>query len=268
MFGALLCAVAIARFGSRLPIVLCSAAGAVSAFVLQQTPTESTGLLIAGLGLHGLFVNAVQSTMFALCAHVYPTNVRATGTALLSPSLTRAVVAVAPAAAELGLREGRLGLVFNALLKIPMQFLILLLGALVFVFYTFERAPVFFNQAEWRQRAEGPGGATFKAIEERHAAVHAERRAAARAWLDARDGGRREPFLFGRKARLLLLGRLQRGIARRQHHAGAGFGCRRCLRRRGRHRAPGLSGAENRRKLLGLLASAQAKRYDQHREQE
>lgn len=88
-----------------------------------------------------------------------------------------------------GLREGRLGLVFNALLKIPMQFLILLLGALVFVFYTFERAPVFFNQAEWRQRAEGPGGATFKAIEERHAVVHAERKAAAKAWLEARDGG-------------------------------------------------------------------------------
>ena len=88
-----------------------------------------------------------------------------------------------------GLREGRLGLVFNALLKIPMQFMILLLGALVFVFYTFERAPVFFNQAEWRQRVAGPDGARFRAIEERHDVLHAERRAAARAWLDARDGG-------------------------------------------------------------------------------
>ena len=87
------------------------------------------------------------------------------------------------------LREGRLGLVFNALLKIPMQFLILLLGALVFVFYTFERAPVFFNQTEWRQRVAGPDGARFRAIEERHDLLHAERRAAARAWLDARDGG-------------------------------------------------------------------------------
>lgn len=87
-----------------------------------------------------------------------------------------------------GLRS-RLGLVFNALLKIPMQFMILLLGALVFVFYTFERAPVFFNQAEWRQRVAGPDGARFRAIEERHDALHAERRKAARAWLDARDGG-------------------------------------------------------------------------------
>jgi AAHS family 4-hydroxybenzoate transporter-like MFS transporter len=37
--------------------------------------------LIFGLGVHGLFVNAVQSTMYALCAYVYPTGVRATGTA-------------------------------------------------------------------------------------------------------------------------------------------------------------------------------------------
>ena len=38
-------------------------------------------MLILGLGVHGLFVNAVQSTMFAVCAYVYPTAVRATGTA-------------------------------------------------------------------------------------------------------------------------------------------------------------------------------------------
>ena len=40
-----------------------------------------TSLLIFGLGVHGMFVNAVQSTMYALCAYVYPTSVRATGTA-------------------------------------------------------------------------------------------------------------------------------------------------------------------------------------------
>ena len=37
------------------------------------------------------------------------------------------------------LRESRLGLMFNAVFKIPMQFLILLLGVLVFVFYQFEQ---------------------------------------------------------------------------------------------------------------------------------
>jgi uncharacterized sodium:solute symporter family permease YidK len=87
------------------------------------------------------------------------------------------------------LREGRLGLVFNAILKIPMQFGILLLGALVFVFYQFEKAPVFFNQSEWRRHVEGPEGARFRALEDKHAVLHAQRRVAARAWLDAREGG-------------------------------------------------------------------------------
>lgn len=41
--------------------------------------------------------------------------------------------------------ESRLGLLMNGLLKIPMQFLILLIGALVFAFYQFQPAPVFFN---------------------------------------------------------------------------------------------------------------------------
>ena len=47
------------------------------------------------------------------------------------------------------LRESRLGLMFNAVCKIPMQFLILMLGVLTFVFYQFETPPVFFNEAAW-----------------------------------------------------------------------------------------------------------------------
>lgn len=41
----------------------------------------------------------------------------------------------------------RLGLLFNAVLKIPMQFAILLLGVLLFVFYLFTPPPIFFNEA-------------------------------------------------------------------------------------------------------------------------
>jgi SSS family transporter len=47
-------------------------------------------------------------------------------------------------------RESRLGLMFNALLKIPMQFGILLLGVLLFVFYQFHPAPIFFNKVVWQ----------------------------------------------------------------------------------------------------------------------
>jgi len=88
------------------------------------------------------------------------------------------------------LREGRLGLMFNAVLKIPMQFVILLLGALLFVFYQFAPHPVFFNQAEWRRHARD---SRFHAIEAEHATAVAQSQSAIRAWLQARgsaDAGR------------------------------------------------------------------------------
>ncbi|GAA3584262.1 sodium:solute symporter [Snuella lapsa] len=42
-------------------------------------------------------------------------------------------------------KEMQLGLIFNGLLKVPMQFFILLVGVMVFVFYQFNKAPVNFN---------------------------------------------------------------------------------------------------------------------------
>ncbi len=44
--------------------------------------------------------------------------------------------------------QSRIGLLMNAILKIPMQFLILLIGILVFSFYQYQKPPVFFNQYE------------------------------------------------------------------------------------------------------------------------
>jgi SSS family solute:Na+ symporter len=44
--------------------------------------------------------------------------------------------------------QSRLGLLMNGLLKIPMQFLILLIGVLVFTFYQYNRPPIFFNSFE------------------------------------------------------------------------------------------------------------------------
>jgi Na+/proline symporter len=44
--------------------------------------------------------------------------------------------------------QSRLGLIMNGLIKIPMQFLILLIGVLVFAFYQFTKPPIFFNQYE------------------------------------------------------------------------------------------------------------------------
>jgi Na+/proline symporter len=44
------------------------------------------------------------------------------------------------------LKESRLGLLFNGLVKIPMQFFILFIGVLVFVFYLYVQPPLFFNK--------------------------------------------------------------------------------------------------------------------------
>lgn len=44
-------------------------------------------------------------------------------------------------------RESQLGLIFNAFLKIPMQFFILLVGVMVFVFYQYNHSPLNFNPA-------------------------------------------------------------------------------------------------------------------------
>jgi solute:Na+ symporter, SSS family len=44
--------------------------------------------------------------------------------------------------------ESRVGLLMNGLVKVPMQFLILLIGTLVFTFYLFNKAPIFFNHKQ------------------------------------------------------------------------------------------------------------------------
>ena len=43
-------------------------------------------------------------------------------------------------------KESKLGLLLNGVVKIPMQFLILLLGVLLFTFYQFKESPIFFNR--------------------------------------------------------------------------------------------------------------------------
>ena len=74
---------------------------------------------------------------------------------------------------------------FNAVFKIPMQFFILLLGVLIFVFYRFERPPVYFNRAAWEEQARHGSGERLRALEGEFAAAHDEERLDLRAWLDA-----------------------------------------------------------------------------------
>jgi Na+/proline symporter len=58
--------------------------------------------------------------------------------------------------------QSRMGLLMNAMLKIPMQFLILLIGILVFAFYQYEKPPVFFNSIELNKVENSSYKAEFK----------------------------------------------------------------------------------------------------------
>jgi SSS family transporter len=69
--------------------------------------------------------------------------------------------------------ESRMGLLMNGFVKIPMQFLILLIGALLFAFYSFQAAPVYFNEHAYNE-AKAANPATINAIEAQHNTLHAQ----------------------------------------------------------------------------------------------
>lgn len=72
--------------------------------------------------------------------------------------------------------QSRLGLVMNGLLKIPMQFLILLVGVLVFVFYQYNASPVFFNKVETDKLRTSQYAPEFVAIEKQYNEVSEKRK--------------------------------------------------------------------------------------------
>jgi len=64
--------------------------------------------------------------------------------------------------------QSRLGLIMNGLLKIPMQFAILLVGVLVFSFYQFNRPPIFFNDYEVKQVKESRYATQYNQLEQQY----------------------------------------------------------------------------------------------------
>jgi SSS family solute:Na+ symporter len=79
------------------------------------------------------------------------------------------------------LRASRIGLLFNAIVKVPMQFLILLLGAMVFLFYQFEKPPMFFNQPTYQRAIERGYGPQLTALQTEFDDVFARKRDALQA---------------------------------------------------------------------------------------
>ena len=84
VLGILVWTVLVTILGSRGPLLSGALACAGSALALLLVPVQAHGdhtLLIGCLAVNGLLANAVQVSMYALAAHVYPTSMRATGIA-------------------------------------------------------------------------------------------------------------------------------------------------------------------------------------------
>ncbi len=74
-------------------------------------------------------------------------------------------------------RESQLGLIFNGLLKVPMQFFILLVGVMVFVFYQFNASPLNFNPKAQEVVINSQYASEYKELEERHREIESEKKA-------------------------------------------------------------------------------------------
>ncbi|MEL6730033.1 MAG: sodium:solute symporter [Bacteroidota bacterium] len=83
--------------------------------------------------------------------------------------------------------EIRIGLLFNGIFKVPMQFLILLVGVLLFVFYQFNTPPMFFNERERSLILESEYGMAYQELESTYVYQDSLKKEAWLAWDDARE---------------------------------------------------------------------------------
>jgi SSS family solute:Na+ symporter len=74
-------------------------------------------------------------------------------------------------------RESQLGLIFNGLLKVPMQFFILLIGVMVFVFYQFNPSPLNFNPGANEEVLKSKYVAEYQQLEAAHIQIENTKKA-------------------------------------------------------------------------------------------
>jgi solute:Na+ symporter, SSS family len=84
--------------------------------------------------------------------------------------------------------ESRLSLLMNGLVKVPMQFLILLVGAMVFTFYQFNPSPIFFNEAQVTKAKNTAFAPQLQAIQRQYDSVNALKKQFVHNWTT--DGAR------------------------------------------------------------------------------
>jgi Na+/proline symporter len=95
--------------------------------------------------------------------------------------------------------ESRLALLFNGLVKIPMQFFILLLGVMVFVFFLVHPSPLVFNPVALARIEEQLPPAEYRQLQQLHADAGAQQRKAATGFVAARRSGDPEAVSSARR---------------------------------------------------------------------
>ena len=96
------------------------------------------------------------------------------------------------------LKQSRLSLIFNAFVKVPMQFLILAIGVLLFAFYHFELPPLIFNPAERAQLETSQHGPEFTHLQQEYRSTHQARKDLTLRLLEARRAGENSHVWHGR----------------------------------------------------------------------
>lgn len=85
--------------------------------------------------------------------------------------------------------QSRIGLLMNGMVKVPMQFLIMLIGALLLVFYQFYEAPVLFNKAQLQQVYASPYKQELQQVQQRYDQLAERKKAEVQQMTDALHRG-------------------------------------------------------------------------------
>jgi SSS family transporter len=85
------------------------------------------------------------------------------------------------------LKESRMGLLMNGLVKVPMQFCILLIGVLVFTFYQFNKAPIFFNDVQLKKLERSVYKDSFLIVQKQYESIALQKQQAVVAYSGTTD---------------------------------------------------------------------------------
>jgi len=86
------------------------------------------------------------------------------------------------------IKQIRMALLTNGLVKIPMQFIILFIGAMVFVFFQFVTPPLFFNPVEEANVKSGSYSSEYQMVENQYSEIHQEKQQELKKLITSLDG--------------------------------------------------------------------------------